>query len=140
MNGEPDPYCDEILAGRLSVNVVVDEDEVLAFHHPSPSFAPVQIVVIPKRHISSLADLADGDMTVGQDLTRVLARIAREVVGEFGAARVVTNLGDLQHSRHLHWHVIVNPERQPPGLLSANPAAVDVAWRTYWSERRWEFE
>ena len=76
-----DYYCDEVLSGRTPVKVVRETGNVLAYHHTRP-FWPVHIVVIPKRHISSLITLE-----------------------EHGACRVLTNLGKYQDSKHLHWHV-----------------------------------
>ena len=53
-----DFYCDEVLSGRTEVRVVRETDNVLAYHHTRP-FWPVHIVVIPKRHISSLLTIEE---------------------------------------------------------------------------------
>ena len=55
-----DFYCDEVLSGRTPVKIVRETDNVLAYHHTRP-FWPVHIVVIPKRHISSLITLEESD-------------------------------------------------------------------------------
>jgi histidine triad (HIT) family protein len=86
------------------VKVVRDTDNVLAYYHTRP-FWPVHIVVIPKRHISSLLTLAETDDPLLLELLRVVREVAQEVLAEHGACRVLTNLGNYQDSKHLHWHV-----------------------------------
>ena len=99
-----DFYCDEVLSGRTPVTKVFETAEVLAFHHTRP-FYPVHVVVIPKRHIDSLLTLAEQDNDLLLELISVIRRVAVQIVDEHGACRVLTNLGDYQESKHLHWHV-----------------------------------
>lgn len=99
-----DFYCDEVLSGRTEVEKVFETDRVLAYHHTRP-FWPVHIVVIPKVHVPSLIDFGDVDEGILGELLEVVRRIAAEVTEEHGAARVLTNLGDYQDSKHLHFHV-----------------------------------
>jgi len=99
-----DFYCDEVLSGRTAVQRVLETENVLAFHHTRP-FYPVHIVVIPKHHIASLLTLGDEDDELLLELFDVIRQVASRVVGEHGACRVITNLGEYQDSKHLHWHV-----------------------------------
>ena len=99
-----DFYCEEVLSGRTRVKVVRETGNVLAYHHTRP-FWPVHIVVIPKRHISSLITLEESDDALLLELLRVVREVAKEVLEEHGACRVLTNLGQYQDSKHLHWHV-----------------------------------
>ena len=100
-----DFYCDEVLSGRLSVDVVAETPRVLAFRHTRPAY-PVHIVVIPKQHIPSLVDFAPGDDSLLLELIGVVRTVASQILNQYGACRVVTNLGGYQESKHLHWHVI----------------------------------
>jgi histidine triad (HIT) family protein len=99
-----DFYCDEVLSGRTAVQVVYETDGVLAYHHTKP-YWPVHIVVIPKRHISSLLALRESDNLLLIEIVQVIKEIANRVVQERGACRVLTNLGQYQDSKHLHWHI-----------------------------------
>jgi histidine triad (HIT) family protein len=99
-----DFYCDEALSGRTPVKVVLETGEVLAFHHTRP-FWPVHIVVIPKTHVPSLIDLGDTDEVLLHKVLAVVRRVADQVTREYGACRVLTNLGRYQDSKHLHFHV-----------------------------------
>ena len=99
-----DFYCDEVLSNRTTVLKVHETTNVLAYHHTRP-FWPVHIVVIPKRHISSLLSLEESDAHLLVELIDVIKQVAQQVVAEHGACRVLTNLGAHQDSKHLHWHV-----------------------------------
>lgn len=99
-----DFYCEEALSGRTPIAKVLETDNVLAFHHTRP-FWPVHIVVIPKRHVSSLLTLESGDNELLIELFDVIKQIASKVVAEHGAARILTNLGNYQDSKHLHFHI-----------------------------------
>ena len=105
-----DFYCEEVLSGRTPVAVVRETDNVLAYHHTRP-FWPVHIVVIPRRHISSLLTLEDNQLLL--EMLAVVREVAKAVVAEHGACRVLTNLGKYQDSKHLHWHVCSgDPQRR----------------------------
>ena len=99
-----DFYCDEVLSGRIQVVKVRETENVLAYHHTRP-FWPLHIVVIPKRRISSLLTLGDSDEHLLLEMLCVVREVATEVVTNHGACRILTNLGNYQDSKHLHWHV-----------------------------------
>ena len=100
-----DFYCDEVLSGKTAVERVKETVNVLAFRHTRPAY-PVHIVVIPKVHIPSLTDFAPGDDALLLEMLTVIRDVAQQVLVEHGACRVVTNMGNYQDSKHLHWHVI----------------------------------
>lgn len=96
-----DFYCEEVLSGKTSVERVFETENVLAYHHTRP-FWETHIVVIPKTHVDSLLTV-ENDLLI--ELLDVAKRVAADMVNEKGAARVLTNLGDYQDSKHLHFHV-----------------------------------
>lgn len=96
-----DFYCDEVLSGNISVERVYETENVLAYHHTRP-FWETHIVVIPKAHVASLLTV-ENELLI--ELLNVVKRVAAEIVEEKGAARVLTNLGNYQDSKHLHFHV-----------------------------------
>ena len=99
-----DFYCDEVLSGKQSVDVVLETDNILAYYHTRP-FWPEHIVVIPKTHISSLVSLEKHHDALLLELLEVVKEVANRVLAKHGACRVLTNLGTYQDSKHLHWHV-----------------------------------
>jgi len=100
-----DFYCEEVLSGRTPVQKVMETDRVLAYYHTRP-FYPVHIVAIPKKHIPSLVAMDEGDNDLLLELMGVVRKVAAQVVAEHGACRVITNLGNYQDSKHLHFHVV----------------------------------
>ena len=96
--------CDVAIPRLEEIDVVHEDDRVLAFHHTRP-FWPTHVVVVPKRHIASFTTVGEEDEADVRALLRVVQRVAREVEEREGAAAVLTNLGAYQDSRHLHVHV-----------------------------------
>lgn len=96
-----DFYCDEVFSGKMLVERVLETDNVLAYHHTRP-FWPVHVVVVPKQHVSSVLEVND-DLLL--ELFGVIKQVAAKVFADTGAARVLTNLGEYQDSKHLHFHV-----------------------------------
>jgi histidine triad (HIT) family protein len=100
-----DFYCDEVLSGKTLVKKVLETENVLAYYHTRP-FYPVHIVAIPKKHISSLIAVEESANGLMLELLRVIKKVATMVTEENGACRVITNLGNYQDSKHLHWHIV----------------------------------
>jgi histidine triad (HIT) family protein len=99
-----DFYCDVALRGGVALQKEYESDNVLAYHHTRP-FWPVHIVVVPKKHISSFVTLTPEDMPIFLEIVEVLKTISSKVEKEHGAARILTNLGKYQDSKHLHFHI-----------------------------------
>lgn len=108
-----DFYCDMALSGKVDLNIVYEDDDVLAFHHTKP-FWPVHIVVIPKRHTPSFTNLDGLSDNALLHLIHIVRQIAANVEQQHGCARVLTNLGEYQDSKHLHFHVNSGEPRTAP--------------------------
>jgi len=117
-----DWYCDQVLSGERRIDVVVETDAVLAFHHTRPAYDDAHIVVIPKLHVPSLLseELTDALLL---EMLAVVRTLASRVVREKGACRVVTNLGQYQDSQHLHWHVVSGERIAEPVEVPLPPTA-----------------
>ncbi|MBE7516503.1 MAG: HIT domain-containing protein [Chloracidobacterium sp.] len=107
-----DFYCENVLSGQIDVKKVAETANVLAYYHTRP-FWETHIVVIPKLHIGSLLTIDDNDLLL--ELLEVARKVAASVVEQHGAARVLTNLGHYQDSKHLHFHVYSGDRLRPDG-------------------------
>lgn len=99
-------FC-KIIKGEIPSNKVYEDDEVLAFRDINP-VAPVHILVIPKKHITSLANLEKEDEAVVGKIYGVINKIAKqEGILEKGF-RVIVNCGEDggQEVQHLHFHLL----------------------------------
>lgn len=98
-------FC-KIGSKEIEAEVVHESSEVIAFVDIAP-VAPVHVLVIPRRHIGSAADLgeADGDLLV--QLFMTISALAASAGLENGY-RVVTNVGrdGGQTVDHLHLHLL----------------------------------
>ena len=109
-------FC-KICEGKIPAAITYRDDEVLAFNDISPK-APFHQLVIPIRHVVSLATADEKDAALLGKLMLVGARLARESGLADGGFRVVTNVGPDagQSVLHVHLHVLAGrPLAWPPG-------------------------
>lgn len=59
-----------------------------------------------KKHILSFVDVADEDTPILHELLSIIRKVAAQVTEEYGACKIMTNLGEYQESKHLHWHIV----------------------------------
>lgn len=97
-------FC-RIVAGEIPATLIAESASAVAFRDIAPK-APVHVLVIPRRHIGSLAE-ADDSAELGEVLTLAAVVAAQEGVAATGY-RVVTNVGEDggQSVGHLHFHVL----------------------------------
>ena len=87
------------------METVYETDRVWAFHHPKPEFDPVQILLIPKEHVTSLVTLPDHDRELHTRLIRALSVVGSKIVEEHGACQIHVNMGQYLHAHHLHFQL-----------------------------------
>jgi histidine triad (HIT) family protein len=99
-------FC-RIVAGEIPSDRVHDDDLVVAFRDISPR-APTHILLVPKRHIRSAADLVESDGPLLGRLFSVAAELAREGGIAEDGYRLVSNVGRWggQTVDHLHVHLM----------------------------------
>ena len=99
-------FC-KIAAKELPSETVYEDDQVLAIKDINP-LAPVHLLLITKKHITSLNEVSSED----EGLMGHILMLAQKLAQEFGVAesgyRVVTNIGKEggQAVPHLHFHVL----------------------------------
>ncbi len=99
-------FC-KMVAGDIPADIVYQDDDVLAFRDINPQ-APVHILIIPKRHISTLNDLTPDDAALIGKLSLTAARIAeQEGIAESGYRTLInTNREGGQVVFHIHMHLM----------------------------------
>ena len=98
-------FC-KIAAGDIPSTKVYEDELVLAFRDIAP-MAPTHILVIPKAHIESVAQITAENSAVVAHIFEVIAKVA-EQEGLTDGYRVVSNCGDHagQTVHHLHFHIL----------------------------------
>lgn len=99
-------FC-KIIKGEISSSKVYEDEEILAFNDINPA-APIHILVIPKKHITSLAEMEDGDEKIVGKIYKVINGIAENKGFKENGYRVIVNCGrdGGQEVGHLHFHVL----------------------------------
>lgn len=102
-------FC-KIMAGEIPTSKVYEDDLCFAFRDIEP-LAPTHFLVIPKKHITSAAEIDQEMAPVVGHIYQVIAELAREM-GFAQGFRVVTNCGPEagQTVGHLHFHVLAGKE------------------------------
>ena len=98
-------FC-KIAAGEIPSTKVYEDEKVLAFRDIAP-MAPTHILVIPKAHIGSVAEITADNADLVAHIFTLIPKIAKEEGLENGY-RVVSNCGaDAgQTVHHLHFHIL----------------------------------
>lgn len=99
-------FC-RIAARQAPARILFEDDEMIAFHDVAPR-APVHVLVIPRRHIVSLAAASGDDQALLGRLLLGAAEAARRCAVAESGYRVVTNCGARagQSVLHVHLHVL----------------------------------
>ena len=97
-------FC-KIINREIPSDIVYEDDEVIAFKDIRP-VTPVHILVIPKKHISSLVELTEEDEAVIGKIYTVINKVAKDAGILEKGFRV--NCGDDggQEVKHIHFHVL----------------------------------
>ena len=110
-----DPNClfCKIVAGKIPARKVFEDEHVFAFHDIHP-WAPVHFLIIPKRHIISMAHVGLDDAGLMGRMMALVPKLAlQEGCNPYpqGGFRLVTNTGAEggQEVQHLHFHVMGGP-------------------------------
>jgi histidine triad (HIT) family protein len=101
-------FC-KIVAGQIPANKVYEDEDLIAFHDIAP-WAPVHILIVPKAHIESHAELSDEHQALAGKMLVLAPKLMREL-GVTGGFRSVINTGrdGGQEVMHLHLHVMGGP-------------------------------
>ena len=109
-------FC-KIAAGQIPATIVYQDERLVAFKDVNPQ-APMHVLVIPRRHISSLNDLAAGDdALVGEMIRRAASLAGEQGYAERGYRTVFNCNADAgQTVFHVHLHVLGGRAlKWPPG-------------------------
>jgi len=109
-------FC-RIVRGEIPSRKIYEDDDILAFHDIQP-VAPVHFMLVPKRHIPSLADATMDDAGVLGRIMALCGRLAREQ-GSPEGFRTIVNTGRIgrQDVMHVHVHVIGGPNPLGPMIV-----------------------
>ena len=99
-------FC-KIISRDLDADIVYEDEQAVAFKDINPA-APIHILVVPKKHISTLLDMGKEDETLVGHLHTIANEVARAYKIDKKGFRVVINCGSDagQVVFHLHLHLL----------------------------------
>ena len=103
-------FC-RIIRGEIPSSKVYEDEDVLAFKDINPA-APIHVLVIPKKHIPSLAEMEDGDEKIISKIYKIINEIAEKHGFKQNGYRVIVNCGKDggQEVGHLHFHLLAGKQ------------------------------
>ncbi|MDT8445919.1 MAG: histidine triad nucleotide-binding protein [bacterium] len=109
-------FC-QIASGAVPTDKVFEDDQVVVFKDLNPQ-APIHLLVIPKKHITTLEFAEPEDAALLGKLVYTAKEVAQEQGLEAAGYRLVMNVGEQagQTVMHIHLHILAGRElRWPPG-------------------------
>ncbi len=99
-------FC-QIVAGKIPSEIIYQDEEVIAFRDINPQ-APTHLLIIPRKHIPSLAQISETDLSLIGQMVAVANRLAKEEGISEAGYRLVINCGEGggQLVPHLHMHLL----------------------------------
>ena len=109
-------FC-KIVDGDLPADIIYENDELIAFRDIDPK-APTHVLLIPRRHVSTMNDLQQSDASLAGELFITAAKIAADEGLADAGYRVVMNCNEAagQSVFHIHLHLMGGRRMTwPPG-------------------------
>lgn len=99
-------FC-QIATGKIPSQLLYQDEEVIAFDDINPK-APTHLLIVPRKHIPSLAHLSEAESPLVGHMTRVANKLAKEAGVSENGYRLVINTGREggQLVPHLHMHLL----------------------------------
>jgi len=99
-------FC-RIVAGEIPADILYQDEEVIAFRDINP-VAPTHVVIIPKKHIPSLAHLPDAETPLIGHMAKIANQLAKEAGIFESGYRLAISCGEQggQEVPHLHMHLV----------------------------------
>lgn len=99
-------FC-KIVEKQIPSEILYEDEDIIAFKDIHPA-APIHILVIPKKHITSVLDIKKEDEIVIGKIFTTINQIAKEQGFSEKGFRVITNCGEdgCQEIKHIHFHVL----------------------------------
>ena len=99
-------FC-KIVEGQIPAKRVYEDEDVIAFYDIAPK-APVHVLIIPRKHIPTMADVTEEDLPLIASIHRAALAVARETGIADSGFRLINNCKEDggQEVFHLHYHLL----------------------------------
>ena len=99
-------FC-KIVAGEIPAKKVFENDNILAFEDINPQ-APIHILIIAKKHISTLNDINSENSKLVAEIFEIIPKLTKEFGIDESGYRVIANCNSDggQEVFHIHFHLL----------------------------------
>ncbi|WP_299180598.1 histidine triad nucleotide-binding protein [uncultured Neptuniibacter sp.] len=99
-------FC-KIVNNEIPAEIIYEDDQVIAFNDINPQ-APTHALIIPRKHIATLNDIADEDASLVGHMVQVAGKIAKQLGFDSTGYRTVFNCNEHggQTVYHIHLHLL----------------------------------
>ena len=99
-------FC-KLANGEIPTNLVYEDENVAAFKDMNPA-TPHHILVVPKKHYSSLEDISLEEMGIMAEIHKAIRKVAEKEGFAKDGYRIINNCGNHggQEVMHIHYHVL----------------------------------
>jgi histidine triad (HIT) family protein len=109
-------FC-RIANKEIKSDFIYEDEDIAVFNDVNP-VAPVHVLVVPKKHISSIMEIGELKESVSARILKIISKVAKDMNIDEDGFRVVSNTGDGagQSVKHLHFHILGGRKfNWPPG-------------------------
>ena len=103
-------FC-KIINGDFNTDFIYENEKLVAFNDINPA-TPIHVLVVPKKHIESLAKMEEGDEKIISKVYKIINDIAEKQGFKEKGYRVIVNCGKDggQEVPHLHFHLLAGKQ------------------------------
>ncbi|MHB1376206.1 MAG: histidine triad nucleotide-binding protein [Candidatus Humimicrobiaceae bacterium] len=109
-------FC-KIANKEIKSSFVYEDEDIVVFKDAYPA-APVHLLAIPKKHISSILEIGELEDSISARILKIISKIAKDMNIDEEGFRIVSNTGSGagQSVAHLHFHILGGRKfNWPPG-------------------------
>jgi histidine triad (HIT) family protein len=109
-------FC-KIANKEIKSSFIYEDDDIVVFKDANPA-APVHLLAIPKKHISSILEIGELEDSISARILKIISKVAKDTNIDEKGFRIVSNTGTGagQSVAHLHFHILGGRKFDwPPG-------------------------
>jgi histidine triad (HIT) family protein len=109
-------FC-RIANKEINCTFIYEDEDTLVFEDANP-VAPVHLLAIPKKHVSSILEIGKLEGSISIRILKIISKIAKDMNIDESGFRIVLNTGSGagQSVPHLHFHILGGRKFSwPPG-------------------------
>ena len=109
-------FC-KIASKEIKSSFIYEDKDIVVFKDANPA-APVHLLAIPKKHISSILEIGELQDSISARILKIISKVAKDMHIDEEGFRIVSNTGSGagQSVQHLHFHILGGRKFSwPPG-------------------------